>query len=518
MPDDPKPSTPSTPESGAAPLAAKSEALPPPAADPEAVDEAREELDETRVLAESAEPATGWRNWAPLGLAALVPLAFFFVLPPLTKSGLWDPYELNVADLARRLALNLFGAGNLALDGADNSLPHLNDLGRPELPFTSIALGFKLFGLHEWAGRAPLALWGLARGAGDVRVRRALCRQARGALRGGRPRRRCPLYFVQARTMLGRHRGDGGVRDGVRRARGGGVRPGRRRARRRSSARAPWLAHGRSGSRRGVREPRRAARRRGAGGLGVAIAWGVTRLAAPADSSASDSSTRRDWLGAAVAGGCAVIGGVSLVAALRVFAEDHVADLNPWLGAMVKTPSKYPTFDYYVGHIAPLVAPWSAFLPFALGRLFIAPVGRTGNLAPPREPTRASRSLVGATVAFVAHGLLGARTDLIAFTAPALLAAACAVAIRDFERGAHASIAVGVGTLVLLGCCHHDFHELPGEGVPGVRRRQTPRSPRASRTRRSCSGRWSSSASRARVPHLGRARRQARAVRPGRAT
>ena len=49
-------------------------------------------------------------------------------------------YELNVADLSRRVALNLFGAGSLSLSGADNSLPHLNDLGRPQLAFTSIAL------------------------------------------------------------------------------------------------------------------------------------------------------------------------------------------------------------------------------------------------------------------------------------------------------------------------------------------------------------------------------------------
>jgi len=41
------------------------------------------------------------------------------------------------------------------------------------------------------------------------------------------------------------------------------------------------------------------------------------------------------------------------------------------------------------------------------------------------------------------------------------LAAACGIAIRDFERGAHPSIALGVATAVLLGVFHHDFHELP---------------------------------------------------------
>ena len=106
----------------------------------------------------STHLAAGAAKWVPLAVATAVPALLFFVLPPLTRNGLWDPYELNVADLARRIAYNLFHAGNLALDGADNSLPHLNDLGRPQLPFSSIALGFKMFGLHEWAGRAPLAL------------------------------------------------------------------------------------------------------------------------------------------------------------------------------------------------------------------------------------------------------------------------------------------------------------------------------------------------------------------------
>src|SRR5258708_5586405 len=105
-----------------------------------------------------AAPQAGRPRWLPLAIAAGVPFLMFFVLPPLSKNGLWDPYELNVADLSRRVAYNLFGASQLALDGADNSLPHLNDLGRPQLPYSSIGLGFRLFGVHQWAGRLPLAL------------------------------------------------------------------------------------------------------------------------------------------------------------------------------------------------------------------------------------------------------------------------------------------------------------------------------------------------------------------------
>src|SRR5262249_55233044 len=92
--------------------------------------------------------------------------------------------------------------------------------------------------------------------------------------------------------------------------------------------------------------------------------------------------------------------------------------------------------------------------------LFIAPIGRTGSLLT-RETYVRGAILVGAAVAVVVQGWFAARTDLIAFTAPAVLAAACGIAVRDFERGAHASVAVGVATGVLLGLFHHDFHELP---------------------------------------------------------
>ena len=134
-------------------------------------------------------------------MAAILPTVFFLILPPLSKSGLWDPFELNVADLARRLALNLFHDGSLALSGADNSLPHLNDLGRPELPFTSMALGFKLFGLHEWAGRLPSrqGIVGVVVTYGFV----ARLVDRRAGLFSAIALATMPLFFVQARTMLG---------------------------------------------------------------------------------------------------------------------------------------------------------------------------------------------------------------------------------------------------------------------------------------------------------------------------
>lgn len=379
---------------------------------------------------------------APLVLSAAVAVGLFFVLPPLTRSGIWDPHELNVADLARRIAVNLHGASGLALEGADNSLPHLNDLGRPQLPFTSIALGFKLFGLQEWAGRAPLALWGVL---GVLATYGFVARlvDRRAGVFSAVALATTPLYFVQARTMLG----DIVMMSALAMSFGGLAVATFARDER--GSRLPWLALAAVGLLSGYYT-------RG-GVLGVAVptlavgaAWAVSRAAGRAADALAD-----------------IVGGASLVFGLacaylahRVLAEPTVADLSPWVGAMIHPPAKYPTFDTMVGHIGPAMAPWSAFAPFALGRLFIAPPAAE-DAAFRRESHARLALLLGAGFCFGAHAWLAARTDVIAFSGVAVLAAACGIALRDYERGAHPSVAVGVGTAVLLGLFHHDFHKLP---------------------------------------------------------
>lgn len=400
------------------------------------------------VLEPISEADAPPKNWFPAAFVVLLPLAFFFILPPLTKSGLWDPFELNIADLSRRIALHLFGASEMALTGADNSMPHLNDLGRPELPFVSIAYGFKLFGLHEWAGRAPLALWGLG---GVIATFGFVSRlvDKRAGVYAAIVLTTMPLYFVQARTMLGDivtmsafamsfgglivaifDRDDDGPTS--------------------ISARLPWLLLGVGGLVAGFYS-------RGALiGVGIPLAsvglgWALTGAA---------GRRSNDGFGSVV-GGLALVGaGLAVFAAVSAMMKDDQKNLSIYVGAMLRLPSKYPTFDFIAGQLGPALAPWSAFIPFAMGRLFIPPV-KTSGFVHERESFFRATLLVGAAVAFTAHGFLAVRTDLMAFSAPALLAAVCAVAIRDFERGAHGSIAVGVGTAVFLGVLHHDFHELP---------------------------------------------------------
>jgi 4-amino-4-deoxy-L-arabinose transferase-like glycosyltransferase len=401
--------------------------------------------------ADAPTPAThSWMRWMPLAGAIAVPTLLFLVLPPLSKSGLWDPYELNVADLSRRIALNLYHADGLSLEGADNSLPHLNDLGRPQLPMSSVAVGFKLFGLHEWAGRLPLALWGLL---GVIATYAFVARlfDRRAGVYSAVALSTMPLYFVQARSMLG----DICTMSALALAFGGlavaafdrderGVTP--------FVKRLPWLTMAALGLFVGFES------RGGMIGLGVpllsiGLAWAVAR-------GATNHWRSADRVGDAVGAGALLAGTVVAAMAARAIAAPETKDLNLWAGAMFHAQPKYPTFDFYIAAIGHAMAPWSAFLPFAFGRLFLAAPGRSGAVAE-RESLGRMAVVVGSTVALVAHGYLAARIDLVAFSGPALCAVACGVALRDFERGALASIVVGLGTLILAAVLHHDFHELP---------------------------------------------------------
>jgi len=429
------------PASGAEPASVALAKVEPDASPEDAAGE-----EESPALPESAYGP----RWIPLAAALVVPILFFFVLPPLTRAGIWDPHELNVADLARRIALNLHGATSLALEGADNSLPHLNDLGRPQLPFTSIALGFKLFGLHEWAGRLPLAVWGLL---GVLATYGFVARlvDRRAAAFSAIALATTPLFFVQARTMLG----DIVTMSAFAMAFGGlavAVFDRGDEGEARVPARLAWLGVGllglvagffSRGGLVGVATP----------ALAIGAAWALTVL---------NAQRKHDVLANAVG---AVAGAVGIYFVHRAIVglsipSTRTADLDPFVGAMLRLPTKYPTFDFMLGHVAAALVPWSAFAPFALGRMFIAPRATT-NDAFVRESELRVALVVGAGVAFVAHGWMASRTDLVAFSAPALVAATCGIALRDYERGAHPSVAVGVGTGVLLGLFHHELHKLP---------------------------------------------------------
>jgi hypothetical protein len=388
--------------------------------------------------------------WLGVAIAAGLPALFFFLLPPLSRSGLWDPYELNLADLARRLALNLFHADGLALAGADNSLPHLNDLGRPELPLTSMALGFKYFGLHEWAGRTPMAVWGVA---GVLTTYAFIARliDKRAGIIAAIALTTMPLFFVQSRTMMG----DVVAMSAFAMAFGGFAVAAFDRKEEGPVIDLPRIlfacvgiagvvcGYYSRGAILGVAAPL----------LGVGLAWVISWAAGRKSS---------DMFGDAFGALAFAIGAFALYRGYKALyaAEPNTKDLSLAVGAMIKPQGKYPTYDFFIGHLGHALAPWSAFIPFAFGRMFMSPAGKTGYVLQRESYTRAAL-LVGAACSLTAHALLAPKTDLIPFTGVALLAAACAVALRDYDRGAAPSAAVAVGVLLFAAVLHHDFHELP---------------------------------------------------------
>lgn len=396
----------------------------------------------------ASPPRSPFPSWITTALAFSIPSVVLLFLPPLWKSGLWDPYELNVADLGRRIAIHLFHVDALVLSGADNSMPHLNDLGRPELPFTSIALGFKLFGLHEWSGRLPLAVWGVL-GAFALYLAVSRLVDRRAGLYSVLALSTMPLYFVQARTMLG----DIVTMAGVSMAFSGFVVAMFDRREDGASSvrvRVAFLLMGLVGLVVGYES-------RGAL-LGVAVPLGAVGLSWLVAWAGGHRAS--DLFGDLVGGFAFAFGVVAVVRTTMAIEANDVKNLSLSVGAMIRPPGKYPTFDMTIGHLGHALAPWSAFIPFAIGRLFIAPPSSVG-VARSRESQLRVSILVGATVAFAAHAYLASKTELIAFCAPAILAAACGIAIRDFERGAHPSVAVGVGTAVFLAVFRNDFKQMP---------------------------------------------------------
>lgn len=383
-----------------------------------------------------------WSRPLALGIAALV------LFPALGQSGIWDPYELDAGDLARRIAVQVFHAGALAFPSANNGLPTLSDLRMGELPFTSMALGFKLFGLHDWSGRLPLALWAFA-GVAAVHALLARLVSRRAGLYAAIALVTMPLYFVQARTMLGdvvtmaaftlAFSGlTGAMLDDE-----GPSAPsvlGRRLA---------WGAVGLAGLASGymsrgllvgVASP----------ALAVGLAWAVIRGAgAPAGQPAA--ARARDAVGAL----SLAVGALSLAVGIRLLlrATPDQPLLRALGFAVQKRPPLEATFDLTIRQLGHALFPWSALLPFAMGRALRAPVPRgdaeRASAGEEREAAARVALLVGAAVAYGASTLIAPYAGATAYVAPALLAGLAAIAVVDLERGAPPSRALALGCLVL---------------------------------------------------------------------
>jgi 4-amino-4-deoxy-L-arabinose transferase-like glycosyltransferase len=423
-------------------------------------------MSEENAGASGASAAGDQENTAESPPHAVVPaakrafLAWFAVLAvllslfaPLSSSGIWDPPEREVAEFARRIALNLLGGEGLALDGADNQVPTRSELARGELPFTSVAVGFRMFGLHEWAGRLPLAIWGvLGLAATHLLVRRLADRES--AWFSVLVLVTMPLYFLHARTMLGDIVTMSALALSIC---GLGLAVLERGSGPPSTSRWLWLAVGilgmgcallSRGALIGLAVP----------ACSVGVTWLVLRT-----TRVSTKERFGDAVGAlALAAGIAS-GAWATVSLLR--ASDAGGAFSLALGGVVNRPHVLPTFDSVVSQLGHALFPWSAVLPVALGSLLRDP---PRTLEPPAREREAALRLLCLTtsgLALFAYGLSAPVVGTMPFGAVFALAIAVALLARDFERGAAITRAAPMVVCALAILLLVDFRNFPEKGL-----------------------------------------------------
>jgi 4-amino-4-deoxy-L-arabinose transferase-like glycosyltransferase len=373
------------------------------------------------------------------------------VLVPISWAGLWGPYELETAELSRRVAVALHGASQLALPGQDNRVPILSELGKGQLPFSSVAVGFQIFGLSDWAGRLPLALWALL-GLFATYLLLSRLGERVSAVYAAIVLSTTPLYFLQARTLLG---------DAVTLAAapiatlgltlatfGGSDETGDKAEGR---ARALWALAGFAGLAAGFAS-------RGAlvgvacPALGVGLAWLMLRTSRGALSPRASSAFGAMSL---------VLGTLALAAGgFVLFRRSNPAFLEV-LGASLNEPAKFPSYDAVVHWLGFAFFPWSAALPFLL-----AIVLRAGKLRSAHENALCITLLNVSVIALGIHGAAAPFIGQLPFVATFALAGLLAIAFRDLERNAGADSKAGarlllVATASLLVVLAQDLREAP---------------------------------------------------------
>lgn len=379
---------------------------------------------------------------------ALVLAALWIVLP-IGRGGAWDPYELDVADLARRVAVHAFGATDLAHAGDPATMPTLTDLGMGELPFTWMALVFRWFGVSDISGRAAMAVWALA-GAGALA---AMVRRAAGertAFWAVAVLVTMPLYLLQGRTMLG------------------------------DIVTIASFAIAVSGMLLAVMTPGRArwaAAAVGAAGLACGFmcrGW-LLGVAAPCLSVGVAVLVGGELLGGSVAAlRTRRIAGASLVAlglaaglrfcVVALPLVDTDAPLAREAGMILwDSRPNDATFDRLLRQLGHGLFPWSALLPWALSRA-LAP-----QKASPEAFVRVALA-VAAIVSFACGTLIVPWAGALPYVGVAPLAGIVAFALADLDRGERPSplAALGVGAayaLLVIDMTREPVRTLAGFGL-----------------------------------------------------
>ncbi|HET9958069.1 MAG TPA: glycosyltransferase family 39 protein [Polyangiaceae bacterium] len=398
---------------------------------------------------EPGTPASRALRWGTLVFAGCS-------LGAILSPGLWDPVELERVEWARRIAVGLLGASEYASPG-DSPLPSLSELGQGELPFLLMACGLRIFGLHAWAARLPLALCALV-GLGGLFFLVDRLENRRAAWLSVLAVACTPAYFLQARTLTGEivtfaavtlaSAGLGVLGFDVSATLWARI--------------AAWVCVV-TGLAVGLAT-------RGAL-LGIAVpvlGFGLTSLAlALAGVRVLDPRFHRSARGFELTalGPLLSLGGV--VVALwgaRAVSETPPERYSRWVGALTGGSHPIPTFDVTFRDLGHGLLPWSAVLPFALARV----LARCKSPRATRfEPDLALRMQLVCTsgVALLLHSALTKEFGVLPFCGTVPLIAIAPLSLLDLEERAERATAWAVATAALLVLLLLDFLHLPEKGL-----------------------------------------------------
>ncbi|HKP56010.1 MAG TPA: glycosyltransferase family 39 protein [Polyangiales bacterium] len=370
------------------------------------------------------------RRVALWGLAAGSCVALL-LLVRISAFGIWDPWELGTADAARKLAS---GQGGDEKFGASVWL---------------VSRGFALFGIHEWAGRLPIALCGVLTALIAFALG-ARWLDTRGGVYAALIAGTSPLFVFNSRAMLGEAPAFGlsallglcALRALCPVAAPGGEPPARRSA---------WLWFGAT-----LVATALTIWIQGAllGALPPLLAAVLISPLAPADSRPR-----------AVAWASSLV----LLVLTGLIARDVLRDSGDhslWLGGHV-TSGVPPTFDKVFEEIFHAFAPWSALLPLAVGQLWL-------RNADTESTDRRELQLGLFALAWAAAGygtqtfFLSRYGSEVAYLPLVALALLVALFLRGVEREGQPSWALALAAVFLTGLILRDYALYPSGPVNGM--------------------------------------------------
>ena len=373
---------------------------------------------------------------ALLALGAILG-AVAVLMPGLGRFGIWDPWELQAADVARQLA-----------DGEPVVLQ------RAPLGTWLLARAFATFGVHEWAGRLPVALFALL----AVALAAAFAARfgdRRGAAFAAVASVGTPLMVLHGRLMLGEAPVFATQAAVALTAAAALYRPLSPRAEGQGDvlrATGLWLLAL-------------------AASLGLAVlAGGVLRGALPPLAAVALvglleglpwrwRTARREALVASVLLGTTAL--LVLGTALAVAADR--AGYSHWTGG-VPQGGDPPTFETVLEDVFHGFAPWSALLLPGLARLLWSPS------EPARRLEASARWIVvlWAALAYASTMLFTARYGEGTYPAVAALAVAAAWLLRDVERSGSSWWSVAAVAVFFVGLALRDFGLYPASPVDAL--------------------------------------------------